>query len=63
MAAIIDSSHVTSELFQETCSYSVYRKDRNLRGEGVMLLVHKITEHMPSCNLITTQSHFGQKCL
>ena len=37
----IDSSVATSELFPETCPYSVYRKDRNIHGSGVMLLVHK----------------------
>ena len=37
----IDSSNATSELFPETCPYSVYRKDRNIHGGGVMLLVHK----------------------
>ena len=46
MVAIIGSSLATSELFQETCPYSVYRKDRNLRGGGVNLLVHKVTEQM-----------------
>ena len=34
----IDSSVATSELFPETCPYSVYRKDRNIHGGGVMLL-------------------------
>ena len=33
----IDSSIATSELFPETCPFSVYRKDRNLHGGGVML--------------------------
>ena len=37
----IDSSIATSELFPETCPYSVYRKDRNIHVGGVMLLVHK----------------------
>ena len=37
----IDSSIATSKLFPETCPYSVYRKDRNIHGGGVMLLVHK----------------------
>ena len=32
----IDSSIATSELFPETCPYSVYRKDRNIHGGGVM---------------------------
>ena len=36
----IDSSIATSELFPETCSYNVYRKDRNLHGGCVMLLIH-----------------------
>ena len=42
----IDSSVATSELFPETCPYSVYRKDRNIHGDGVMLLVHKDISHM-----------------
>ena len=37
----IDNSVATSELFPETCQYSVYRKDRHLHGGCVMLLVHK----------------------
>ena len=37
----IDSSISTSELFPETCPYNVYRKDRNSKGGGVMLLIHK----------------------
>ena len=47
----IDSSIATSELFPETCPYSVYRKDRNLHGGGVMLLVHKDIQHMPITEL------------
>ena len=47
----IDSSIATSELFQETCLYSVYRKDRNIRGGGVMLFVHKDISHMPITEL------------
>ena len=42
----IDSSISTSELFPETFPYSVYRKDRNLNGAGVMLLIHKDISHM-----------------
>ena len=42
----LDSSIATSELFPETCPYSVYRKDRNILGGGVMLLVHKDISHM-----------------
>ena len=38
----IDSSISTSELVPETCPYSVYRKDRNSKGGGVMLLIHKM---------------------
>ena len=37
----IDCSIATSALFPETCQYNVFRKDRNLHGGGVMLLVHK----------------------
>ena len=44
----IDSSISTSELFPETCPYNVYRKDRNSKGGGVMLLIHKDISHMPT---------------
>ena len=47
----IDSSIATSELFPESCPYNVYRKDRNLHGGGVMLLVHKDVSHMPVMEL------------
>ena len=47
----IDSFISTSELFQETCPYSVYRKDRNDSGGGVMLLIHKDIPHMPITEL------------
>ena len=43
----IDSSIATSELFPESCLYNVYRKDRNLHGGDVMILVHKDISHMP----------------
>ena len=47
----IDSSIATSELFPETCPYNIFRKDRNLHGGGVMLLIHKDIPHMPSLEL------------
>ena len=47
----IDSSIATSELFPETCQYNVFRKDRNLHGGGVMLLIHKDIPHMPLSEL------------
>ena len=47
----IDSSIATSELFLETCPYSVYRKARNLDGGGVMLFVHKDIQHLPIIEL------------
>ena len=47
----IDSSIATSELFPETWPYSVYRKDRNIHGGGVMLLIHKDILHMPITEL------------
>ena len=47
----IDSSISTSELFPETCPYIVYRKDRNSKGGGVMLLIHKDISHMPITEL------------
>ena len=43
----IDSSIATSELFPETCSCKIFRKDRNLHDGGVMLLIHKDIPHMP----------------
>ena len=46
-----NSSIATSELFPESCPYNVYRKDRNLHGAGVMLLVHKNISHMPITEL------------
>ena len=36
-----DGSISTSELFPDSCPYNAYRKDRNLHGGGVMLLIHK----------------------
>ena len=47
----IDSSIATSELFPETCPYNIFRKDRNLHGGGVMLLIHKDIPHMPLSEL------------
>ena len=47
----IDSSIATSGPFPETCPYSIYRKDRNIHGGGVMLLVHKAISHMPITEL------------
>ena len=48
----IDSSIATSELFPETCPYTVYRKDRNIHGGGVMLLFHKDISHMSITELV-----------
>ena len=47
----IDSSIATSELFPETCPYSVYRKDRNIHHGRVILLVLKDISHMPITEL------------
>ena len=47
----IDSSIATSELFPETCPFNIFRKDRNLHGGGVMLLIHKELPHMPLSEL------------
>ena len=47
----IDSSIATSELFPEVCPYNIFRKDRNLHGGGVMLLIHKDIPHMPLSEL------------
>ena len=59
----IDSSISTSELFPETCPYNVYRKDRNSKGGGVLLLIYKRISHIcPSQNWKTTQNRYGLKC-
>ena len=47
----INSSIATSELFPETCPYSVYSKNRNIHGSGAMLFVHKDISHMPITEL------------
>ena len=46
---------------QKTRPYSVYRKDRNTHGGGVMLLVHKDISHnlCLSQNWKTTRNQFG----
>ena len=54
----IDSSIATSELFPETCPDTVYRKDRNIHGGGVILLVHKDISHMP----ITELENYFESC-
>ena len=41
-----DGSISASELFHDSCPYNEYRKDRNLHGGGVMLLIHKEIPHM-----------------
>ena len=40
----IDST--IAELFPDSCLYNVYREDRNLHGNGVMLLVHNDMSHI-----------------
>ena len=47
----INSSIATSELFPETCPYNIFRKDRNLHGGEVMLLIHQDIPHMPLSKL------------
>ena len=47
----LDSFIPTSELFPESCPYSVYRKDRTIDGGGVMFLIHKDISHMPITEL------------
>ena len=47
----IDSSIETSELFPETCPYSVFRKDRNIHGGGIMLFFRKDISRMPITEL------------
>ena len=52
IVAIQETKIDSSELFPETCPYSVYRKDRNSEGGGgVMLLIHKDISHMPITEL------------
>ena len=43
----IDETISSVELFPDSCPYNVYRKDRNLHGGGVMLLINKELPHMP----------------
>ena len=59
----IDSSIATSELFPETCSYNIFRKDRNLHGGGVMLLIHKDTPHIPLSELENDSESVSVKVL
>ena len=47
----IDGSISTSELFHDSCPYNAYRKDMNLHGGGVILLIHKEIPHMPLTEL------------
>ena len=47
----IDSSIATSELFLETSQFNVFRKDRDLHGGRVMLLIQKDNPHMPLTEL------------
>ena len=42
----IDETISSVELFPDSCPYNVYRKDRNLHGGGVMLLINKELSHM-----------------
>ena len=47
-----DSTFTISELFPETCMYSVYRKDRNTHGdEKIEILIHRDISHMPIMKL------------
>ena len=58
-----NSSITTSELFQETCPCSVYRKDRNSQGGCVMCCLSTgIPRICPSQNWETTQNQVGLKC-
>ena len=52
-------SLAASELFPETCPYSVYRKDRNLHGGGVML--YPTNAHHRTGKQLGSQ--FGLRCL
>ena len=46
IVAIQETKIDSSELFSESCPYNVYRKDRTLDDNGVMLLIHKDISHM-----------------
>lgn len=46
-----DISISALELFSEASPYSVCRKDRNIYGGRVMLLVHKDIQYMPLIEL------------
>ena len=63
VVAIQETKIATSELFPEMCPYSIYRKDRNLHGGGVTLLVHKDIQHMPIYSTgKQLGSQFGSRC-
>ena len=47
----IDGSISASELFPDSCPYNAYRKDRNLHGGSMMLLIHKEIPHLPLTEL------------
>ena len=59
----IDSSIATSEIFPETCPYSVYRKDRRIHGGGVMLLARKDISHMLITELVNNLESIWLKVL
>ena len=44
----IDSLVSTSELFPDSCPFNAYRKDRNLHGDGEMLLANKTSHYIAS---------------
>ena len=55
----IDSSIATSELFPETCPYSVHRKDRNIHGGGAICSSIRTFNICLSQNWKTTGNQFG----
>ena len=59
----IDSSIATSELFPETCPYSVYRKDEISMVAGSCCSSIRTFRICLSQNWKTTRNQFGWKCL
>ena len=59
----IDSSVATSELFPETCPYSIYRKDRNIMVAGSCCSSIGTFRICLSQIWKTTRNQFGWKCL
>ena len=57
----IDSSVKINELVPDTLGYDVYRKDRNGKGGGTMLLVKKYLQSAPFSKVYNTSESIWWK--